>query len=287
MLQYGLLKKMENNLVFVTGKGGVGKTTLSQALALDLSRKKKNTLWVTIENPTLPRGEVMSIGPNLWHLNCDAAAAFEEYVGLKIGIPALAKLFVQNKLMRYLAQAAPGIHELVLLGKIWHEKDHYDHVVVDMPSTGHGLAMFQSVENFSRLFQGGPIHRDAEEMLTTFGNANETALVIVSLPEEMSLRESLELGTFLRKLFPQNEPRFFVNKKFPNTGLKQNIPAPPIWPSPIAKSTQEFVDKKVTLEDYNLRIWRDEKINFKEIEMVPAQNDTKTTVEYLSQNLPL
>ncbi len=281
--------RTDKRLIFVTGKGGVGKTTFSQALALTLSRKNETCLWITIESPTLPRGELMSISSNLWYLNCDATASFEEYVGLKIGIPGLAKLFIQNKLVRYLAQAAPGIHELVLLGKIWHEREFYDHVIVDMPSTGHGLAMFQSVENFSKLFVGGPIHKDAEAMLSTFGNAQETALLILSLPEEMSLRESLELGTFLKKLFPQNLPQYIINKKFPTTSAEviNKLPPPPEWVSPIATSAQEYADKKNALENFNLRIWRDEKIEFTEIQFIPPEIDPKRTVEILSKQITL
>src|SRR5262245_34401169 len=123
-----LANLMQRKLLFVVGKGGVGKTAISQAMALCLSRRGKKTLWICFEDPTLPVDEFIPVGPKLWHYNCDAGKAFEEYAKLKIGVGGLARLFVGNRLVQYLAKAAPGIHELVLLGKVWHERSNYDHV---------------------------------------------------------------------------------------------------------------------------------------------------------------
>src|SRR6185295_7988097 len=130
--------------------------------------------WICFEDPTQPADQVRKVGSHLWHLNIDAGTAFEEYATLKIGVGPLARIFVGNRLVRYLAKAAPGIHELVLLGKVWHERNHFDHVIIDMPSTGYGLAMFHSTRNFQNLFTGGPIHRDAKAMLETFSDPAKT-----------------------------------------------------------------------------------------------------------------
>jgi hypothetical protein len=279
-LQTGLPR----NLIFVHGKGGVGKTVISQAIAQRLASFQVSTLWITLEDPTRPAGGLRSLGPYLKHLNCDFPKSFEEYVGLKIGIPKLTRLFLQNRLIQYLAKAAPGIHELVLLGKIWHERNHYTHVVVDMPSTGYGLAMFQSTENFARLFGGGPLHRDAEGMLGSFRDPKQSTHLIVSLPEETPLRESLEVRDFLSRLFPTNPPLFWINRKFPKPDLSftspeyethidfltQNIHG---WENPIAKSALDYSIKRSLLEEHNLRLWRGEGISFKEIEFVPPPTE--------------
>lgn len=263
-----IAETLSRNLIFVGGKGGVGKTVVSQALALLHAQSGKKTLWVAIEDPTRPPGELKKTGPSLWHLNCEATHAFEEYAGLKIGISALTQLFLKNKLMRYLAQAAPGIHELVLLGKIWHERLQYDHVVVDMPSTGYGLAMFQSTENFSRLFRGGPIHRDAEAMLATFADPKQVGQVIIAIPEEMPLQEALELDDYLAKLFPKNRAAFIANKIFPHSSSIRE-PANDWEKNPLARTAKEYIERRQRLEADNLKTWEERSIPWKELEMVP------------------
>jgi Anion-transporting ATPase len=259
---------LKRNLLFISGKGGVGKTVVSQAIAHRLNQQGKRVLWATFEDPLLPQHEINEVSPGLFHLNCEASLAFEEYASLKIGMAGLAKVFLKNKVMRYLSKAAPGIHELVLLGKVWHERKNFDHVVVDMPSTGYGLAMFHSTKNFSELFRSGPIFRDAEQMLDTFRDPSLCGQLIVSLPEEMPIRESLELNRFLLNLFPKNLPEFLVNRIFPalddHTG-SQVDPEPDHWQKPLADSAEDYVLKRVSLERFNLKIWDEEKLSYRKI----------------------
>lgn len=283
-----LQEALSKSLIFVAGKGGVGKTCVSQAIARALAsqttgrdRRKKRVLWVTFEDPFRPAGELKEIQPNLFELNCEAQTAFEEYTSMKIGIPSLTRILVQNSLVRYLAKAAPGIHELVLLGKVWYERTRWDHVVCDMPSTGYGLAMFQSTSNFADLFRGGPIHSDAESMLESFNNPKECSQLIVSLPEEMPLRESIELNDFLLKLFPKNRPAFLVNRRFPHSNELKRTELPDAWSSPLAHSPTEYVEKRAVLEAFNLRIWSDLGISFSELPYIKP-----TSLEVSSNRIP-
>jgi len=255
---------LRSRILFVSGKGGVGKSLVAESLSRAFAQSGLRTLWITFEDPTRPLGETRPISDRLTYLNTEALTAFEEYMGMKIGVPALTHFFVHNKVIRYLAKAAPGLQELVLLGKVWHERLNYDRVVVDMPSTGHGVAMFQSTVNFARLFQGGPLHRDAEAMLASFSDPSESAQIIVGLPEEMPLRESLELEDFLLNLFPNNPAAFIANKRFPGA-IGAVAEDPDNWSTPVAASALDYVRKRRRLEAFNLRIWEEAGIRYENL----------------------
>lgn len=250
------------NIVCISGKGGVGKTTVSLALARTLARDGRRVLWAEFENPMKKPGEVTPLEPGLTAVNCDGPLAFDEFIALKLKIPGLAKILTGNKVIRYLAKAAPGIHEMVLLGKVWYERLQYDHVILDMPSTGYSLAMFQSTKNFSRLFSGGPLQKDAHAMLDTFGDSSACMHLIVSLPEEMPLRESLDLTALTRAIFPNNPPFYLVNRCFPEVSaeLLRRFPEPDTRSIP--ESAGHYAVSRSRLEEHNLRIWRDAKITF-------------------------
>ncbi len=246
-------------VVFVSGKGGVGKTSVSQALARVFAERGERTLWVGFEDPIRKPGELVRVARNLHFLNCEATTAFEEYMGIKLKIPGLAHLFVSNPVIQFLAKAGPGIHELVLLGKLWYERRNYDRIVADLPSTGYGLAMFQSIDNWARMFQSGPLHKDARAMIETFSDPRQTGQLIVALPEEMPLRESLELGEYLQKIFPQNAPAYLVNRRFPDLsgtpGVEGVDPDPSRWASPHASSLLDFAFRRSVLETHNTKLW--------------------------------
>jgi hypothetical protein len=283
-----LTSVLNRNLIFVHGKGGVGKTVLSQSIARCLAQKGHRTLWVALEDPTQPPGELKSIAQNLWYLNCDFTQAFEEYAAMKIRIPKLTQLFLKNKLMRYLAKAAPGIHELVLLGKPWFERLHYAHVVLDMPSTGYGLALFQSAENFAKLFRTGPLYQDAHSMTESFHDPAVTGHLIVALPEETPLRESLELNHFLTQLFPRNPAAFVVNRLFPEVPLQRKEAGFDTDDnSPLANSMEDYSERRFQLEHHNMRLWREAQIQYGEFSYFPPSptHATAGIVEQLSKQL--
>lgn len=282
----GFSECLRRRLIFVGGKGGVGKSVVSEALGRAYAAQGLRTLWISFEEPTMDPGACLELSARLWHLNCDAEAAFEEYVSLKIGVPGLARVFVKNKLMKYLSQAAPGMHDLVSVGKVWFERDNYDRIVVDMPSTGYGLSLFQSTANFAKLFRGGPIHADAVAMLETFGDPSQTAHIVLALPEEMPLQEGLELAAYLKGLFPQNPATYLVNRVFPRVpGLRDSKKAS--TQGPFADSFAEYIASRQMLETRNLQIWTSQGIEPGSIDAFPPPQDThqEALVQAVSRHL--
>ena len=221
-------------LIFVQGKGGVGKTTLATSLAR-VSANTKKTLLVSIEDPMLEAGSIRLLSENLWHLNNEASTSFEEYAGLKIGAPKLVKIFLSNRLMRYFVKAAPGIRELVLMGKVWHEMKNFDRIIVDMPATGHGLTMFQSISNWRKLFEGSILAKDSQAILDILSDPKSVSHLIVALP---------------KAIFPKSDPYYVVNRLSPSEGRE-----PENDPRPFAADAQSHLARKAKTEKENLKSW--------------------------------
>jgi hypothetical protein len=214
------------------GKGGVGKSAVTEGAArhlcaqgkrvylakIDHGAKEQGALervTLTITTPqetTLHKARPAANMGELWQQTLAPNDCFKEYIALKLKIGHLIGMFLNNKFIQYLQKASPGIKEIVLLGKVWYERNHYDVVIVDMPSTGHGLAMINAPFNFAKLFPGGPVYQDAKDMIVTLSDPAQCAVVCVSLAEEMPLQESTELQQATARMLPHNTPWLVLNK---------------------------------------------------------------------------
>ena len=203
---------LAKNLIIVSGKGGVGKTTLATAAARHLASQGKRTLLVHVLQLGDVEQKLEKLAPNLSEITLRSADCFREYIIMKLKLKTLYTAFLGNKMTQYLEKAAPGVREIVLLGKVWFERENYDHVVVDMPSTGYALTMINTPFNFAALFPGGPIYNDSKDMISTFSNPKLTSFVIVSLAEEMPVQESIELAENLKGLMPANPSHLVLNR---------------------------------------------------------------------------
>lgn len=200
--------------LFIQGKGGTGKTTISKALFQKLSKKHK-TLWVT-DAETEKNDHV---------LNFSLISAFKEYVRLKLRWTPGLDLVTGSRPIQSLVQIAPGLKEMIFLGKIWYETRNYDYIVVDMPSTGHGLAVFHSFFRWKKLFENSPLSADHSQIEEWILNSPNVHHAITTLPEEMPLTEAWELRQKLGALFRGVEISLILNKLFPAppTDLQQAI----------------------------------------------------------------
>jgi anion-transporting ArsA/GET3 family ATPase len=200
---------LDRKLLFVTGKGGVGKTTIAASLALLAAQHGKRTLVGEIDakgnladfyetGPTSFKEREVS--PGLWAMSMDTEESLKEYLSLQLKIPFIARLGPLARTFDFVANAAPGVKEILTVGKfLWEVRERsYDLVVVDAVATGHITGQLAAPQAIQELVQVGMVRDQTGWMLELLGDAEQTGVVIVSAPEEMPVNETLELAERLR-----------------------------------------------------------------------------------------
>lgn len=218
--------------LIVTGKGGVGKTTVAAAYATALASRGKRVL-VTMCNAKerlssmlgsdLIGTEVISVGANIWAVNMTPEIALEEYGMLALKSKTLYALLFDNKYVRVFFRAVPGMSEWAMLGKAWWHTTEtlpdgspkYDVVILDAPATGHGLDMLRVPKVIVDVVPPGLLRRDAERAWKMFRDAKACGVVLVTLPEEMPTTETIELADALTRELGMTIARVVVNGLLP------------------------------------------------------------------------
>jgi anion-transporting ArsA/GET3 family ATPase len=220
-------------VVFVTGKGGVGKTTVAVALGLRAATEGKRTIVCEVsaqenasrifEHTEIGFHEV-EVAENLWSISIDPDESMREYVLLQLKVRAMRDMLFRSRIFNYLAAATPGLKELVTIGKIWElaQLDRkvksgrkYDLVIVDAPATGHGIGFLQTPRTFAAIARVGPIHSQAQQLDRLITDQEHTGVAIVALPEEMPVNESAALEHDLREEIGVAVDRVYMNGLYP------------------------------------------------------------------------
>jgi anion-transporting ArsA/GET3 family ATPase len=201
--------------LFVTGKGGVGKTTVVAALAARFARAGKRVLVAETSpkehlstlfgRPNLPT-QITELMPRLFGVLLDSDVALHEYGTIVLKSERLVSALFDNKLVRGFFQGAPGLKEWAALGKAWYHSTEqladgsprFDVVILDAPATGHGLDMLRVPKTIVELAPPGVLRTDAERAWAQFRDPAQSGVVVVTLPEEMPVNESVELCAALR-----------------------------------------------------------------------------------------
>jgi anion-transporting ArsA/GET3 family ATPase len=203
-----LLRKRQ---LFVTGKGGVGKSTVAATLGLLAARRGLRTIVAEVSG----RGDVprlfsqpqpgpgeRELVPGVWSIAIEPQRAMEEYLIDQLPVRAVADLLAQSRAFGYLAAATPGLRELLTVGKVWELAqpqrraaggEPYDLVIVDAPATGHGVGLLAAPRTFANVAAVGPVARHAHTIELTLKDPTVTGVVAVSTPQEPAVNETLAL----------------------------------------------------------------------------------------------
>jgi len=218
---------LDRRLLVVTGKGGVGKSTISAALALLAAERGKRVLVceVNAQERVAPLlgapasgSEIREALPGLFTVNVLPRDAMREYGLMTLKFKTIYDAVFENRVVRYFLKAIPSLAELVMLGKVLYEvrveergRPRWDLVVLDAPATGHAVQLLRVPAAILDTVPPGPLRRDAEWMHALLVDPAVTALSIVTLPEEMPVNEAIELDAAVRGVLGMPRGALVVN----------------------------------------------------------------------------
>jgi anion-transporting ArsA/GET3 family ATPase len=225
---------LDRKLLVLTGKGGVGKTTVSAALGLLAAERGLRTIVVEMGQQRR-LGELFGVTPpqegaetklrqNLWSISIDPDRALLEWLQ-SLGGRVSGRVLASSGTFQYFAAAAPGARELISMVTIWKLTEGrrgtgkrpggYDLVILDAPATGHALGMLHSPQTFGAIARVGPIASQTRQVGELLSDPARSGYLAVALPTEMAVTEALELQDGLRQQIDRTLDAVVVNGTLP------------------------------------------------------------------------
>lgn len=206
---------LQHRVVFLFGKGGAGTTSVSGALALAASEAGSAVLAMESDTRApMANGfgvkasfEPVMVSERLFVMVLEGRHALEEYLKLVIPARAVMRAVFASRLYQFFVNAAPGLKELMTLGKVYYEaerklggRDHWDLIVVDGPASGQALSVLKMPTAARQTFGDSVVGREAANITRALRDEHETAVVLVTTPEPLPISETLETATTLKEI---------------------------------------------------------------------------------------
>jgi anion-transporting ArsA/GET3 family ATPase len=229
---------LDRRLLFVTGKGGVGKTTVAAALAVLAGQRGRRVLVGEADDKGDLAGSFESdrlewkprpVTENVHAMTMQTEASLREYLRLQLKVPLAARLGPLARTLDFVATAAPGVKEVLTVGKfLWEEQEKatprrrgalarpkWDLVVVDAAASGHVVAQLAAPQAIRELVNVGMVRDQTKWMVENLSDPRRTGVVIVATPEEMPVNETIELAGRLRDETTVDLAAIVVNRVLP------------------------------------------------------------------------
>jgi anion-transporting ArsA/GET3 family ATPase len=305
------LEVFDRRLILVVGKGGVGRSTVAAAIAGRCAASGKRTLLFEtnandrfgsyFDKPAVGT-DLAQLAPNLWAVNATPASALEEYGLMILKFKSVYEMVFENRVTRAFLRAIPGLDDYSLLGKVWFHtteekrgKPIWDNVVFDMPASGHSVSMLRIPWVITETVPEGPLTRDAREVQQLLTDRARTAVVLVTLAEEMPVNEAIELETKLtsfgvmpqhivcNQIYPQHFPA-----GAPVSRVLDTLAADPALPTPLREVVEHSTlsrDRRTLNERYLTELRRRAQTPVHELPMLFTPSLSSAHVRALGEML--
>ena len=210
-----LSELLRRRVGFLLGKGGVGTTSVSAALALAASERGNSVLAMETDTRApmanafrvKPAYEPVMVSERLFTMVLEGRHSLEEYLKLVIPARTVLRAVFASRLYQFFVNAAPGLKELMMLGKIYYEaerklggREHWDLIVVDGPASGQALSLLKMPNAAQQTFGDSVVGREAANIIRALRDDHETAVVLVTTPEALPISETIETAQTLDEI---------------------------------------------------------------------------------------